>query len=148
MSKLKRLLELRNAISKLEFEVQGLMPDAIDEAIYVLGSENSKKQTVFKSETGKIVLVFKKQYATPLTDLKLNKLEADIRRVTAKLSQDNAEKLSELEAEIEKHKQAIAQLESEMQKLTSNRYVTRLKNEYNKHREETMTLAPSLSVFL
>ena len=54
-------------------------------------------------------MVFKKQYETPQTDLKLNRLESDIRTATAKLFQNKANDLARIESEIEKHQQAIAQ---------------------------------------
>jgi hypothetical protein len=149
MQNLEKLLELRNTISKLQFEIEGLMPSAIAEAIDVLGSrEGDTKQVVYKSETGKIVLVFKKQYPTPQNDLKLNRIDCDLKGAIAKICQDNADELARVEAEIQSHKQAIAALESKREKLMSNRYISRLKNEYKKYREESMSLNPTLSVFL
>ena len=110
MKNLEKLLELRNNISKLQFEIEGLMPEAVGEAIEVLGThENTKNKTVYQNNNSKIVLVFKKQYETPQTDLKLNRLESDIRTATAKLSQNKANDLARIESEIEKHQQAIAQ---------------------------------------
>ncbi|WP_254433086.1 MULTISPECIES: hypothetical protein [unclassified Dolichospermum] len=108
MKNLEKLLELRNNISKLQFEIEGLMPEAVGEAIEVLGTcENTKNKTVYQNNNSKIVLVFKKQYETPQTDLKLNRLESDIRTATAKLSQNKANDLARIESEIEKHQQAI-----------------------------------------
>jgi hypothetical protein len=110
MKNLEKLLELRNNISKLQFEIEGLMPEAVGEEIEVLGTrENTKNKTVYQNNNSKIVLVFKKQYETPQTDLKLNRLESDIRTATAKLSQNKANDLARIESEIEKHQQAIAQ---------------------------------------
>ncbi|MEI6443144.1 MAG: hypothetical protein WCO29_08455 [Nostocales cyanobacterium ELA583] len=110
MKNLEKLLELRNNISKLQFEIEGLMPEAVSEAIEGLGTcENTKNKPVYQNNNSKIVLVFKKQYETPQTDLKLNRLESDIRTATAKLSQNKANDLARIESEIEKHQQAIAQ---------------------------------------
>jgi multidrug efflux pump subunit AcrA (membrane-fusion protein) len=149
MKNLEKLLELRNNISKLQFEIEGLMPEAVGEAIEVLGtSENTKNKTVYQNNNSKIVLVFKKQYETPQTDLKLNRLESDIRTATAKLSQNKANDLARIESEIEKHQQAIAELELERNRVMFTSYLSRLKKEYELRRQETMTLKPTLSVFL
>ena len=99
-------------------------------------------------DLAKIVLVFKKQYETPQTDLKLNRLESDIRTATAKLSQNKANDLARIESEIEKHQQAIAELELERNRVMFTSYISRLKKEYELRRQETMTLKPTLSVFL
>jgi len=149
MKNLEKLLELRNNISKLQFEIEGLMPEAVGEAIEVLGTcENTKNKTVYQNNNSKIVLVFKKQYETPQTDLKLNRLESDIRTATAKLSQNKANDLARIESEIEKHQQAIAELELERNRVMFTTYLSRLKKEYELRRQETMTLKPTLSVFL
>ena len=149
MKNLEKLLELRNNISKLQFEIEGLMPEAVSEAIEVLGTrENTKNKTVYQNNNSKIVLVFKKQYETPQTDLKLNRLESDIRTATAKLSQNKANDLARIESEIEKHQQAIAELELERNRVMFTSYLSRLKKEYELRRQETMTLKPTLSVFL
>lgn len=149
MKNLEKLLELRNNISKLQFEIEGLMPEAVGEAIEVLGTrENTKNKTVYQNNNSKIVLVFKKQYETPQTDLKLNRLESDIRTATAKLSQNKANDLARIESEIEKHQQAIAELELERNRVMFTPYLSRLKKEYELRRQETMTLKPTLSVFL
>ncbi|MBO1063340.1 MULTISPECIES: hypothetical protein [Nostocales] len=149
MKNLEKLLELRNNISKLQFEIEGLMPEAVGEAIEVLGTcENTKNKTVYQNNNSKIVLVFKKQYETPQTDLKLNRLESDIRTATAKLSQNKANDLARIESEIEKHQQAIAELELERNRVMFTSYLSRLKKEYELRRQETMTLKPTLSVFL
>lgn len=149
MKNLEKLLELRNNISKLQFEIEGLMPEAVGEAIEVLGTrENTKNKTVYQNNNSKIVLVFKKQYETPQTDLKLNRLESDIRTATAKLSQNKANDLARIESEIEKHQQAIAELELEQNRVMFTPYLSRLKKEYELRRQETMTLKPTLSVFL
>ena len=149
MKNLEKLLELRNNISKLQFEIEGLMPEAVGEAMEVLGTrENTKNKTVYQNNNSKIVLVFKKQYETPQTDLKLNRLESDIRTATAKLSQNKANDLARIESEIEKHQQAIAELELEHNRVMFTPYLSRLKKEYELRRQETMTLKPTLSVFL
>jgi multidrug efflux pump subunit AcrA (membrane-fusion protein) len=149
MKNLEKLLELRNNISKLQFEIEGLMPEAVGEAIEVLGTcENTKNKTVYQNNNSKIVLVFKKQYETPQTDLKLNRLESDIRTATAKLSQNKANDLARIESEIEKHQQAIAELELEQNRVMFTPYLSRLKKEYELRRQETMTLKSTLSVFL
>lgn len=149
MKNLEKLLELRNNIAKLQFEIEGLMPEAVGEAIEVLGTrENTNNKTVYQNNNSKIVLVFKKQYQTPQTDLKLNRLESDIRTATAKLSQNKANDLARIESEIEKHQQAIAELELERNRVMFTPYLSRLKKEYELRRQETMTLKPTLSVFL
>jgi hypothetical protein len=80
--------------------------------------------------------------------LKLNRLESDIRTATAKLSQNKANDLARIESEIEKHQQAIAELELERNRVMFTPYLSRLKKEYELRRQETMTLKPTLSVFL
>ena len=80
--------------------------------------------------------------------MKLNRLESDIRTATAKLSQNKANDLARIESEIEKHQQAIAELELERNRVMFTSYLSRLKKEYELRRQETMTLKPTLSVFL
>ena len=54
MKNLEKLLELRNNISKLQFEIEGLMPEAVGEAMEVLGTrENTKNKTVYQCQKGK-----------------------------------------------------------------------------------------------
>ncbi|MBO1054793.1 MAG: hypothetical protein HEQ25_23245, partial [Dolichospermum sp. DET73] len=56
--------------------------------------------------------------------------------------------LARIESEIEKHQQAIAELELERNRVMFTPYLSRLKKEYELRRQETMTLKPTLSVFL
>ncbi|MEA5619936.1 hypothetical protein VB711_19100 [Cronbergia sp. UHCC 0137] len=141
MQKLQQLIKTRREIAKLQHEAEALIEDAIYEAIEVLGNAEGSKQTVYEDDNGKIVLVFKKQYATPQNDITLGKLEDDICRISGKVFQEN-------HIEIEQLQKAIADLEKKRDKLLSNSYITRLRNEFKKHRETTMSLKPTLSVYL
>jgi len=60
----------------------------------------------------------------------------------------SADDLARIESEIEKHQQAIAELELERNRVMFTSYLSRLKKEYELRRQETMTLKPTLSVFL
>ncbi|MBD2386002.1 hypothetical protein [Cylindrospermum sp. FACHB-282] len=145
---LKQLLELRSKISELQAEVEGVMPGAINEAMKILSDHKGKNQVAYQNGTSKIVMVFKKQFPTPQTDLKLSRLDSDIMAAAAKIANDNAVEVQIIESEVQKHKDAIATLEVKRNKLLSNRYLTRLQNEYKKHREESVVQVPNLSVFL
>ncbi|MBD2499875.1 hypothetical protein [Anabaena azotica] len=123
------------------------MPNAIDEALQV--ANNNKNQTVYREENnGKIVLVFKKQFPTPKDDLKLSRLESDIMGAIAKLHEKHSIEIQQIDSSISELKEAIAQLENKKQSLLSSSYVTRLKNEYEKYRQDSVYLSPNLSIYL
>ncbi|RCJ27298.1 hypothetical protein A6S26_12740 [Nostoc sp. ATCC 43529] len=147
MQTLKHLLTLRSKISVIQHEIDALMPDAIVEALQV--ANDNKNQTVYREENNrKIVLVFKKQFPTAKDDLKLSQLESDITGAIAKLNEKYSVEIQEIDSEIGHLQEVIAQLESKKQKLLSSRYVSRLKNEYEKYRQQTAYLSPNLSVYL
>lgn len=147
MQTLKHLLTLRSKISAIQHEIDSLMPDAIVEALQV--ANDNKNQTVYREENnGKIVLVFKKQFPTAKDDLKLSKLESDITGAIAKLNDKYSVEIQQIDLEIEKLQETIVQLENKKQKLLSSRYVSRLKNEYERYRQQTAYLSPNLSVYL
>ncbi len=147
MQTLKHLLTLRSKISAIQHEIDALMPDAIVEALQI--ANDNKNQTVYREENnGKIVLVFKKQFPTAKDDSKLSRLESDMTGAIAKLNDKYSVEIQQIDLEIEKLQETIAQLESKKQKLLSSRYVSRLKNEYEKYRQQTTYLSPTLSVYL
>lgn len=147
MQILQHLLTLRSQINAIQHEIDALMPDAIVEALQV--ANDNKNQTVYREDNnGKIVLVFKKQFPTAKDDLKLNQLESDITGAIAKLNEKYSAEIQQIDLEIQHLQEAIAQLESKKQKLLSSSYVSRLKNEYKKYRQQNAYLSPNLSVYL
>lgn len=148
MENLKKLIETRNLIKKLEAEIEGLMPIAVMEAMEVLADRRDKKQIVYEDNHGKIVLVFKKIFLNPQNDMKLSRIDADIVAAVAKCYLDNKQELSWAEHEVSKHKDAIADMDNLKQRLTTNDYIIRLRSEFSKYREETVSLNPTLSVFI
>ncbi|MEH2212913.1 hypothetical protein [Nostoc sp.] len=147
MQILQHLLTLRSKINAIQHEIDALMPDAIVEALQV--ANDNKNQTVYREENnGKIVLVFKKQFPTPNDDLKLSRLESDITGAIAKLNEKYSAEIQQIDFEIGQLQEAIAQLESKKQKLLSSRYISRLRNNYEKHRQLSAYLSPNLSVYL
>ncbi|MBG1240566.1 hypothetical protein [Nostoc sp. NZL] len=147
MQILQHLLTLRSKINAIQHEIDALMPDAIVEALQV--ANNNKNQTVYREENnGKIVLVFKKQFPTAKDDLKLSRLESDLTGAIAKLNEKYSAEIQQIDSEIQQLQEAIAQLESKKQKLLSSRYISRLRNNYEKHRQLSTYLSPNLSVYL
>jgi len=144
---LSEIINLRASIGKLQKQIDGLMPDAIAEALQVQESQ-PKGQIVYQNSDGKIVLVLRKKFSTPEEDTKLSRLDADIKSATTKLAQKHANELEEIALAIEQLKEAIADLEAKRDKLLSSRYISRLKNAYKIRRENSSYFQPNLSVFL
>jgi hypothetical protein len=63
MEYLSMLLKLRQQIKRSDLEIQGIMPDAIHEALTVLGTEE-KNRVVYREGDNKITLTLVKKLPT------------------------------------------------------------------------------------
>lgn len=141
---LEKLAQLRSQIHSLQKEAEVIMPDAIAEAI----NTEAKNRVVYQDCNTRIVLCFRKRYLSSEEDTTLSRLDDDILNATAQLAKKHVAEIEQIESQIESMRNAIAALESKRDKLLSSPYTNKLKLAYQKHREETAYLVPSLSVFL
>jgi len=148
------LLSLRNTVIKTQYEIEAIMPDAIAEALKL--AETSKNKAIYNNKDGRIVLVFRKKFATNKEDPKLAKLDEDILRITGELANKHSEEIADIESQIEELREQVENLEKQRDRLLSDseallqavRRIITLKKQYHEHRESTMSLDPNLSVFL
>lgn len=127
---LKKLVKLRVVKEKLTQQIDGIMPDAIAEAISLCEDKN---RIVYQDENGKVILVLRKRFCTPEDDVTLSRLDADIKTATFKLAEKHAVELEEIQSKIQQLQDAIAELEAKRDKLLCDRYVSRLKKQYKTH---------------
>lgn len=145
---LKKLVDLRIVQSKLQQEIEMLMPDAICEALKIVDECTVNNRTVYQDSHNRIVLVMRKKLCNHEDDATLARLDADIQAATAQLAQKYAVELEQIDAEIEQLKEAIASLENQREKLLSSRYISSLKKQYKNQLEKTAYFSPNLSVFI
>lgn len=141
------LINLRIQIDKKQHEIEMLMPDAIAEALKLHESQ-PKSKIVFQNEQGRIVLCLRKRFCTPDEDIKLSRIDAEIKGRTFQLAQKRNTELEQIEAKIQRLREAIEQLEAKRDKLLSDRYILKLKQSYKIQQENSSYWQPNLSVFL
>jgi hypothetical protein len=145
---LKKLVDLRIVQSKIQQEIEMLMPDAICEALKIVEECTVNNRIVYQDSHNRIVLVMRKKLCNHEDDVTLSRLDADIQAATAQLAQKYAVELEQIDAEIEQLQEAIASLETKREKLLSSRYISQLKKRYNNQLEKTAYFSPNLSVFI
>ena len=150
MCNLQKLIELRNEVAKLQFEIKQIMPDAIAEALEIYSQSNTERsnQIIFNHQFGKISLVFKQRFLTSKDDTTLKRIDEDIKRIQATLSKKYCLKLTKIESEINYFHEQIEKLDEETEKLLTNKQIIQLKQQFTKRIQETTYIDPNLSVFL
>jgi len=148
MNYLEQLAELKAHIAQLEAGIESFMPDAIVEALNILGSNSAAngKNMVYQSGKTKIVLVFRKKFDREYP--KLLRLDEDILDETLNLQQRNADRLQQIASAIEQLQLALAELEEESVQIIKSPYLSKLRGLQSKVIEEITYLSPSLSVYL
>ncbi|MEG4286387.1 hypothetical protein QUB68_24970 [Microcoleus sp. A006_D1] len=148
MNYLKQLAELKAQIAQLEAGIESFMPDAIVEAIDIVGNNlaTNGKNMVYHNGKTKIVLVFRKKYDHDYP--KLLRLDEDILDETLNLKQKNAKRIKEIADAIEQLQLALAELEEESAQIIQSPYLSKLRGLHSKVIEEITYLSPSLSVYL
>lgn len=141
------LVNLRVQIDNKQREVEMLMPDAIAEALKIHESQ-PKGKVVFQNENGRVVLCLRKRFSTTDEDVKLSRLDAEIKTRIFQLGQKHNAELEQIETRIQKLQQAIEQLEAKRNKLLCDRYLSKLKKAYTTQQENSSYFQPNLSVFL
>jgi predicted RNase H-like nuclease (RuvC/YqgF family) len=144
MSFLSLLVDYRLTIRQKENEIDGIMPDAIGEALDNLDNN----RVVFKDNRAKVILTTRKQFPAVKDCIVLERLDADIMATTTQLVQSKKETLTKIDAEISHLKQTIAELEAEKEMLLTNRRLIQLKHQFKIERESRMELKPILNVQL
>lgn len=148
MNYLEQLAQLKAQIAKLESGIESFMPDAIVEAIDIVGNNSTTngKNMVYQSGKTKIVLVLRKKYDRDYP--KLLRLDEDILDETLNIKQTNAKKLQKIADAIEQLQSAIAELEEESAQIVQSPYLSKLRGLQSKVIKEITYLSPSLSVYL
>ena len=148
MNYLEQLAELKAQIAQLEAGIESFMPDAIVQALDIVGNNSAAngKNMVYQSGKTKIVLVFRKKYDRDYP--KLIRLDQDILDETLNLQQKNAEKLQKIKEAIEQLQSAVAELEEESTQIIQSPYLSKLRGLQTKVIKEITFCSPSLSVYL
>lgn len=150
-SKLNQLIKLRQKINQMELLINEIMPDAINEALDIVGNDsaiNGKNIVYSNEDKGKITINFRKHYPSPKDNITLERLDSDIRVEKTKLCKANESKLAEIEAKLSELNAHIKLVEKEEEKLLTNQRLIALKSRYKEERENCVELVPSLSVFV
>lgn len=142
-----QLISLRIEADKLQRQITKTNDDALFEAIDLL-SNNTGSQIVFENVDAKVIVVFRKKYATPETDVKLERLDCDINNELTRLTNEKIEQLKELDKVVESLENELELLKERRNKLLSNKYLINLKMQYSEYREASQTLQPNLSITL
>jgi len=148
MNYLEQLANLKLQIAKLESGIESFMPDAIVQAIDIVGNNSATngKNMVYQSGKTKIVLVFRKKYDRDFP--KLLRLKQDILDENISLKKRNADRLQEITNAIEQLQLALAELEEESAQIVQSRYLSKLQGLESEVIKEITYLSPSLSVYL
>ena len=141
------LINLRTQIDSKQQQIEMLMPDAIAEALKIHESQ-PKSKVVYQSEQGRVILCFRKRFCTPDEDVRLSRIDAEIKGRTFQLAQKHSAEIERIETRIQKMREAIEQLEIKRDKLLCDRYISKLKQAYTIRQENSSYLQPNLSVFL
>lgn len=150
-SKLEQLIELRNKVNQLEQLIEQIMPLAIDEAIDILSNEsaiNGKNMVYAQKNKGKITINFRKQYPNVRDSVVLQRLDEDIKAEQKSLVAKHQTQLDDLEQKLNQLNKSIELLETEKEKLMTNKRLINLKKRFSTERDNAMELIPSLSVYL
>jgi len=141
-SKLEQLITLRKRLAEIEELIDEIMPSAINEALDKIANSDSQNNIVYGDKThGKIVINFRKQYPSIQDNIRLQRLNEDIKIEEAKLQKSHQEKLTLLEQEIN-------QLSEEIKQLKNSKRLMKLKARFLEERENGVELLPLLSVYL
>ncbi len=141
-SKLEQLITLRKRLAEIEGLIDEIMPSAIDEALNKIANSDGKNNIVYGDKTeGKIVINFRKQYPSIRDNIKLQRLDEDIKNEENQLKKSNQSELDLLQ-------QKINELNEEIKNLTNNKRLINLKQRFTKERENGVELLPLLSVYL
>jgi|GEM_PF-6211582 prefoldin subunit 5 len=148
MNYLEQLAELKAQIAKLEAGIESFMPDAIVQALNIVGNNSAAngKNMVYQSGKTKIVLVFRKKFDRDCP--KLLRIEQDIVDENLALQQKNADRIQQIASAIEQLQLAIAELEEESTQIIKSPYLSKLRGLQSKVIEKITYLSPSLSVYL
>jgi len=148
MNYLEQLANLKLQIAKLESGIESFMPDAIVQAIDIVGNNcaTNGKNMVYQSGKIKIVLVFRKKYDRDFP--KLLRIEQDILDENVSLKKRNADRLQQITNAIEQLQLALAELEEESAQILKSRYLSKLQDLESEVIKEITYLSPSLSVYL
>jgi hypothetical protein len=150
-SKLEQLIELRNKVNQLEQLIEQIMPLAIDEAIDILSNEsaiNGKNLVYAQKGKGKITINFRKQYPSIRDYVVLQRLDEEIKAEQKSLVAKHQTQLSDLEQKLNQLNGSIELLETEKEKLMTNKRLINLKKRFSTERDNGMELIPSLAVYL
>lgn len=148
---LEQLIELRNKVNQLEQLIEQIMPSAIDEAINILSNQsaiNGKNIVYAQKNKGKITITFRKQYPSIKDSIVLQRLDEEIKAEQKSLITKNHTQLFDLEQKLEQLNGSIELLETEKEKLMTNKRLINLKKRFTEERKNGMELIPSLAVYL
>jgi outer membrane murein-binding lipoprotein Lpp len=148
MNYLEQLAELKAQIAQLEAGIESFMPDAIVEALNIVGNNSAAngKSIVYQVDKTKIVLVFRKKYDRDFP--KLLRIDQDILDETLNIQEKNADRIQQIASAIEQLQLAIAELEEESTQIIKSPYLSKLRGLQFKVIEQITYLSPSLSVYL
>lgn len=141
-SKLEQLITLRKRLAEIETLIDEIMPSAIDEALEKVSNSDNQNNIVYGDKTqGKIVINFRKQYPSIRDNVRLQRLDEDIKNEENYLKKSNQSQITELN-------QSIESLTREIKELTNNKKLMKLKARFLEERENSVELLPLLSVYL
>jgi CHAD domain-containing protein len=149
-SKLEQLVLLRKQMKELEYEIEEIMPDSINEALTIMENEQSinGKNLVFASKYGSITVSFRKKYPNNNDNITLKRLDEDIKAEQQSLALTHQPQLKVIELAIDKLNNELAVLEQEQEKLLTSERLIKLKARFKQTLENLVELIPSLSVYL
>lgn len=149
---IQQLVTLRRQIQKLEKKIDGLLPEAIEEALGIIQeksiqqSKRKPNQVVFQGESCKVTLVLRKRH--DLTSSSLLQVQQEIQAEMERLAETHSEVLESIQSEIESLKQQIDTLEKMKQAHLSSTYLAELHEKYSELVTASEYEVPSLSVYL
>jgi len=147
MEYLSMLLKLRQQIKRSDLEIQGIMPDAIHEALTVLGTEE-KNRVVYREGDNKITLTLVKKLPTLKECQALERIHEQIQGTKEKLAFSKNQELADINLQIITLQSQINELEKRREELLTNKRIITLQSRFKKEQEAASYFKPTLNVFL
>lgn len=145
-SYLELALNKRTEIKHQEEELkQNILPNAVAEAVDLVGGDRNSKRTVFETPKQKIILRYRKVLAeTP----SLSRITSDISAEKTRLFNLNQDELMELEKRIQFHREQIEVLEEMKLALLHSPQLAALEVRLKLAEDRATQFVPNLSFYL
>lgn len=145
-SYLELALNKRTHIKHQEEELkQNILPNAVAEAVDLVGGDRSAKRTVFETPKQKIILRYRRQVVeTP----KVSRLLSDISTEKTRLFEANQQELLELEKRIQFHREQVEVLEEMKLALLHSPHLKGLELRLKLAQDQATKFVPNLSFYL